>query len=77
VDTNGKCQSTTIFCPRYHDSRGQLQTNGRLDFKELLATAAAEGVRKITGWWLRRKILEQFRLAEELIENSKQTRIKR
>jgi hypothetical protein len=56
-----------IFCPHYHDSRGQLRTNRRLDFKEQLTTA--EGVRKITRWWLRRKILEQFRLAEELIEN--------
>jgi hypothetical protein len=57
----------TIFCPRYHDSREQLRINGRLDFSELLTTA--EGVRKVTRWWLRRRVLEQFWLAEELIEN--------
>jgi hypothetical protein len=40
--------------------------NGRLDFGALVTTA--ERVKKITRWWLRRRILEQFRLADELIE---------
>jgi hypothetical protein len=57
----------TVFCLRYHDSREQLRINGRLGFSELLTTA--EGVRKVTRWWLRRRVLEQFWLAEELIEN--------
>jgi Reverse transcriptase (RNA-dependent DNA polymerase)/Endonuclease-reverse transcriptase len=58
-------QHITISCPRYQDTRDSLRINGRLDFKELLSTA--EGVRKVTRWWLKRGILEQFRLAAELI----------
>jgi hypothetical protein len=57
----------TVFCPRYKDAREQLRTNGHLDFREPLTTV--EGVRKVIRWWLRRRVLEQFRLAEELIEN--------
>jgi hypothetical protein len=60
-------KNITIFCPRYHDSREQLRINGRLDFRQLLTTA--EGVRKVTRWWLRRRVLEQFRLVKELIKN--------
>jgi hypothetical protein len=58
----------TVFCPCYQDAREQLRINGRLDFRELLTTV--EGTRKVTRWWLRiRRVLEQFRLAEELIED--------
>jgi hypothetical protein len=56
----------TVFCPRYHGTREQLRTNGHLDYKTLLTTA--EGAKKVTRWWLRRGILEQFRLADKLIE---------
>jgi hypothetical protein len=44
------------------DTRDQLRVNGRFDFEALLTTV--EGV---TKWWLRRRILGQFWLAEELI----------
>jgi hypothetical protein len=33
-----------------------------MNIRELLTTA--EGVRMVTMWWLRRRVLEQFRLAE-------------
>jgi hypothetical protein len=55
----------TIFCPLYQDTRDQLRVNGRLDFEALLTTV--EGVKRVTRWWLRRRILGQFWLAEELI----------
>jgi hypothetical protein len=55
----------TIFCPLYQDTRDQLRVNGRLDFEGLLMTV--ERVKKATKWWLRRRILGQFWLAEELI----------
>jgi hypothetical protein len=35
------------------------------DFGALLTKV--EGVKKVTRWWLRRRILEQFRLADDLI----------
>jgi hypothetical protein len=54
----------TIFCPLYQDTRDQLRVNGRSDFEALLTTV--EGVKKVTKWWLRRRILGQFWLAEEL-----------
>ena len=58
----------TVFCPRYRDARKELRVGGHVDFNELLTTA--EGVRKVTRWWIKRGILEQFRLASELIHDS-------
>jgi hypothetical protein len=57
----------TIFCPRYHNSRGQLRTNGRLNFKR--APHNGGGGKKGYQVVAVEKDLEQFRLAEELIEN--------
>jgi hypothetical protein len=59
-------EHVTIFCPLHQDTREQLRINGRLDFGALVTTA--EGVKRFTRWWLRRRILEQFWLADELIE---------
>jgi hypothetical protein len=63
----GNAEAYNRLLPALPRSKEQLRINGRLNFRELLTTA--EGVRKVTRWWLRRRILEQFRLAEELIEN--------
>jgi hypothetical protein len=49
--------------PRHQDTR-ELWVSGRLDFGELLTTG--EEVRKVIGGGC---MIEQFRLAEELIEN--------
>jgi len=38
---------TTVFCPRYRDTRNQLLIDGRLDFKRLLTEK--EGVSKLTS----------------------------
>jgi hypothetical protein len=55
----------TIFCPKHQEARNQLRLNGTLDFRRLLTEK--EGVAKITRWWIRRGILNQFKLAKELI----------
>jgi hypothetical protein len=54
----------------YQDRREQLMVNGRLDFNPLITTV--EGVEKVTGWWLRMRILEQFRLSDDLIDGHRQ-----
>jgi hypothetical protein len=59
----------TIFCARFQRLRRELLMNGRLDFGSLLSTK--EGVRRISRWWLRRGILGQFRVANQLISDDR------
>jgi hypothetical protein len=60
-------EHVSIFCSLHQDTREQLRINGRLpDFDALVTTA--EGFKRVTRWWLRRRILEQSWLADELIE---------
>jgi hypothetical protein len=58
-------EACNCLLPVISNTWERLRVNGRLDFKVLLITV--EGVRKVTWWWLRQRILEQFWLAEELI----------
>jgi hypothetical protein len=44
-----------------------------LDYDALVTIV--DGVKLITGWWLRRRILEQFRLTDELIKDRAQYKI--
>ena len=48
----------------------KLRMNGRLDFGALLTTVVGikKPLKKVTRQWLRKKILEQFRLAENLAQ---------
>jgi hypothetical protein len=55
----------TIFWPRYRDTRDQLELNGTPDFRRLLTEK--EGIAR---WWLRRGILNQFKLVKELIDGA-------
>jgi hypothetical protein len=59
----------TIFCSRFQGLRQDLLMKGRLDFGSLLSTK--EGVRRISRWWLRRDILGQFRVANQLISDDR------
>ena len=52
------------FCPRYTEARRRLGP-GPIDLKAL--TTTNKGLKKLTGWFMRLRLLNQFRLAEELI----------
>jgi hypothetical protein len=54
----------TVFCSRFQGLRQDL-----LNFGSLLSTK--EGVRRISRWWLRRDILGQFRVANQLISDDR------
>lgn len=54
-----------LHCPRYADRRRQLMNQGRLDLEWLLKDE--EGVRRVTRWWLKVGVCDQFRLAKTLI----------
>ncbi|KAL1997396.1 hypothetical protein VTN49DRAFT_3998 [Thermomyces lanuginosus] len=59
--------ATRIHWPRFQGDREALRRNGQLDFKWLLTDPT--GVKRATRWWLRRNIVDQFRLANQLIKD--------
>ena len=57
-----------LHCERFQDARAELEGSGRVDIKYLLCTGegAGEGARKLSLWWLRHGVLQQFSLARAL-----------
>lgn len=55
----------TLFCSLHEDHRHELLLNNTLDYTRLLRTA--QGAYLLTKWWLQRRILPQFHLANDLL----------
>lgn len=53
-----------IQCGRFRGARTELEYSGRVDIRHLLCTG--EGARRLSHWWLKHGILQQFRLARAL-----------
>ena len=53
-----------INCERSQKARASLKDFGRVDLRHLLRTE--EGARKLSHWWLKHGVLQQFRLARAL-----------
>lgn len=53
-----------IHCTRFQEARGMPEDSGRVDIRHLLSTE--EGAKKLSQWWLRHGVLQQFSLARTL-----------
>ena len=60
-------QHVLIHCPRFQGEPRATPLNRELDFRWLLTNPI--GVKRATRWWLRRNIVNQFRLVNQLIKD--------
>ena len=60
----GSPKHVLVHCERFQEARASLEDFGRVDLRRLLCTE--EGARKLSHWWLRHGVLQQFSLARAL-----------